>query len=171
MPSEKNQQLLQEIMEKLSKCTIAVTTNYGGLPVTSLNELRRRFREQKIEYRVVKNTIAKLAGEKTGMGSINDILEGPTAIAFGYDDPLVPARILEEYIRTTRSSLTIRGALMDGTVLQGSDGMRLATLPSREELLGQLVSQMQAPMSRLASILLSPVQGLATVLGRRLEQG
>jgi len=170
MPSEKNQQLLQEIIEKLSKCTIAVTTNYGGLSVTSLNELRRRFREQKIEYRVVKNTITKLAGEKTGMEGINDILEGPTAIAFGYDDPLVPARILEEYIRTTRSSLTIRGALMDGTVLQGSDVMRLATLPSREELLGQLVRQMQAPISRLASILLSPIQGLATVLGRRLEQ-
>lgn len=170
MPSEKNQQLLQEIIDLLSSCSIAVTTNYAGLPVTAINELRRRFREQKIEYRVVKNTITKLAGERTGMEGISDILEGPTAIAFGYDDPLVPARVLEEYIRTTRSTLRIRGALMDGAVLDGSEVMRLATLPSREELLAQLVSQMQAPISRLASILLSPVQGLATVLGRRIEE-
>ena len=170
MPSEKNQQLLREIIERLSRCTIAITTNYSGLSVSAVNEVRRRLREQQVEYRVVKNTLTILAGKTTGKEGITEVLDGPTAIAFGYGDPLVPAKVLDEYIRATRSSLTIQGGVMDGRVLQGADVLRLASLPPRDELMARLAGQLQAPISGLASVLQAPLRSLATVLQRRVEQ-
>ncbi len=170
MPSEKNVKLLEEVKASLARCTIAIATNYTGLPVPAMNDLRRRLREQGIEYKVVKNTITVLAGRETGKPGIEQIIEGPTAIAFGYGDPAVVARVLDEYVRATRSSLTVRGAVLEGQVLKGDAVTRLARLPSREALVAQLIGQLKGPLAGLVRVLQAPTRGLVTVLERRLEQ-
>ena len=170
MPSERNQRVLEELIASLSRCTIAITTNYSGLPVPALNELRRRLREQGVEYKVAKNTLTILAGRATEKEGIEQVLEGPTGIAYGYGDPTVPAKALDEYIRATRSTMTIGGAVMGGRVLSREEVLQLASLPSQEVLLSQLVGQIQAPISNLAAVLRAPLQQLVTVLQRRLEQ-
>ena len=170
MPSQKNQELLNEIKSCLSRCTIAITTNYNGMSVPAVNELRRRLREQGVEYKVVKKTLTILAGVATGKEGIGQILEGPIAIIFGYGNPVTPAKVLDEYIRATRSPLTVRGALMDDKVLQVDEVFRLANLPSPEESVARLIGQLQSPLVRLVTVLGAPLQGLATVLQRQIEQ-
>lgn len=170
MPTERKERLLKELKEKLERCTIAVATDYRGLSATALSELRQKLREKGIEYKVVKNTIAGMASEAVGRPALKGIIEGPTAIAFGFGDPVDVAKVLEEYIRSTRSSLTVRGAITDGRAITPAEFFSLATLPPRQELIARVVGQIQAPLSRLLAVLNAPLSGLLTLLQRRVEQ-
>jgi large subunit ribosomal protein L10 len=165
MPTERKIQQVKEIKDRLSRCSIAVATNPTGLNVNAMHELRIQLRARDVEYRVVKNTLTYLAAEGAEQPQFNQVVQGPTGLAFGYGDPVEVAKALEEYIRTSRSSLTIQGALMDGRVLTPKEVSTLATLPPKNELLAKLLGQMEAPISRLVRQLQAPLVGLATVLG------
>ena len=171
MPTDAKIERVADIKDKLERCSIALTTGYSGIPVNDMTDLRRRMRDAGVEFVVVKNTLANLAAEEANMPQFSEIIEGPTAIAFGYDDPVDTARAVNDYIRATRSPLAILGAIMGpGPVLQRTEVERLATLPSKPQLVANLLGQMQAPLSRLLGVLNGPLQNLDGLLQARIRQ-
>ena len=169
MPTERKIKAVEEMREWMEKCTIAISTNYSGMAVGAMTVLRRALREKGVEFHVVKNTLAHLAADAAGRPAMKDIVEGPTGIAFGYDDPAEPAKALSEFIRSTRLPLKIRGGLMGHRRLSAKELDTLATLPSREELIARLMGRLQAPVAGLVYALNWPVSGLARVLQRHVE--
>lgn len=169
MPTQKKIEMVEKLSQELSGCTAIVATDFSGMPVKAMADLRNHLRQQGIEYRVVKNTLAQRAAEAVGRSAIKEILEGPTGIAMGYGDPLAPIKILVEYARANRIPLQIRGAVLDEMVYKDQAARDLATLPSREELAAKLVAQLSNPLVRLATVLNSPLQGLANTLNSPLQ--
>jgi large subunit ribosomal protein L10 len=170
VPTEAKMQAVQELSEKFSRSTIVIATDFSGLSVNQLTEMRSQLRAQDIEYRVVKNRIAALAATEAGVEPLRDILEGSTGLAFGYGEPVTVARTLDEFVKQTRIPLRIRQGVMDGNLLTVQQVAVLASLPPREQLLAKLLGQMNAPITGLVTVLSGPVRGLATVLKRRAEQ-
>ena len=164
MPTEKKIEAVQEIQGWLKDTSIIITTDYSGLPVGEMTELRRALRERGVRYKVVKNTLTYLAADAAGQPLVKDIVQGPTAIAFGYDDPIEPAKALSEFISGRRSALEIRGAIMGGRLLTAAEIDALARLPSKDVLISMLMGGLQGPISGLASVLNGPMSGLARVL-------
>ena len=171
MPTPKKESQVEDIKSRLSRSSIAIATGYQGMSASNMTDLRARLREQGIEYRVIKNTLALRAASELGNEGVDRVLQGPTAIAFGYGDATDAAKGLNGYIITSRLPLVIHGAVMDGQVLSGDQVVILATLPPRDELLARLLGQMQAPITGLATVLSAPLRGLVTVLQRVSEQG
>ena len=170
MPTPKKQAQIEEIKDRLGRCTIAVATGYQGMSASNMTDLRARLREQGIEYRVVKNTLTLRAALELGNERMGDVLRGPTALAFGYGDVTVVAKGINGYIISSRMPLVIHGAVMDGSILTAAQVTSLALLPPRDELISRLIGQMQAPLTGLVNVLSAPLRGLAIVLQRRVEQ-
>jgi len=164
MPTQKKIELVEILSQELSKCTVTVATNFTGMSVKEMAELRNHLSQHGIQYRVIKNTLAQRAGEAIGQPAIGDILDGPTGFALGYDDPLTPIKLLVEYLKTKRVSLQINGVLLDGIAFKGAAAHNLANIPSRAQLSSQLVGQLVSPLSRLVTVLNSPLQGLSNSL-------
>jgi large subunit ribosomal protein L10 len=141
--------LVDEIASKLSQCKSAIVTDYRGLTVAEVTVLRKRLREAGIEYRVLKNTLTRLATAKSNTSELDEFLKGPTAIAFGVEDAVAPAKILNEFAIKAKA-LEIKGGLVEGKLVSADRVKELANLPSREGLLSMLVSVLQAPIRNLA---------------------
>ena len=170
MPREKKTQIIDELQEIFSKCNIGILTDYRGLTAAEVNNLRRKLRESGIQYRVVKNTLARFAAQRAGRNELAGQFEGPVAIAFGYDDITKPAKTLADYIRTSRLELSIKSGFLSDSVLTSANVMTLATLPSREILISQVLAGMQSPITNLVSLLAAPIQGIMGVLQARIKQ-
>ena len=169
MPTADKARQVEELAERFSRSTIVITTDYTGLDVGQMTELRRALRERDVEFRVIKNSLALMAADAAGKPEVKEVIDGPTGIAFGYGDATVPARALADYIRATRSPLTIRGAELDGQVLDARQVQQLASLPGKDELVAQLLSRMLSPISGLVYVLNGPIAGLARVLQRHAD--
>ena len=170
MSREEKAIIIDRMQEVFSKCNIGILTDYRGLSVPEITGLRRILREAGIEYRVVKNTLARFAAERAGKGELVNLFEGPVAIAFGYSDITEPARVLSDYIRTTKATLDIKGGFWGDRLLTPEDVATLSTLPSREILLAKVVCGMQAPISTLVIQLTAPIRGIIRVLQARIQQ-
>ena len=171
LKKEEKEQLVEEIKEMMDKCSNAVLTDYNGLSNAELTALRRKLRDAGIEYRVVKNTLARFAAEKSGKGFLSASLEGPVAIAFGYDEVVEPAKTLSAYIRSTPDTrLNIKGGFMGDRLLSQDDVKALSSIPSREVLIAQVLGGMQAPIAGVINCLASPIRGLGYVLQARIKQ-
>jgi len=170
MPTARKERIVKELSELLSRARIAILTDYRGLKVDEMAEVRRRLGEVGADYRVVKNSLTRLAAQQVGKEGIIEIMEGPTAIAFGYDDEVAPAKAVMEYVRGARPQLAIRGAILDGRVLSAAEVVELASLPSREVMLGRVVGTMQAPIANLIGVLKALPAGLVRVLQARKQQ-
>lgn len=170
MPTEKKRDIVAALTEQFRQCTIAIATDFRGLSASELAVLRQRLRERSVGYRVVKNRLAVLAAREAGMDAFTQLLEGTTGLAFGRQEAAEAAKALDEYIRSTRSSLVIRSAVLDGELLTAAQVTALATLPPKEELLARLMGQMNAPITGIVNVLNGPIQALALVLQRRAEQ-
>jgi large subunit ribosomal protein L10 len=171
LPTQAKVEKVSELKDKLERCSIAVTANYTNIAVNDMTELRRRTRAAGLEFLVVKNTLMGLAADAAQRPQLKDIMQGPTAVAFGYGDPVDAARTLHDYIRTTRSPLNIQGALLsDGAPLAARDVERLATLPPRPQIVAQLLGQIQAPIYRLLGVLNGPLWSLGGLLQARIQQ-
>jgi large subunit ribosomal protein L10 len=171
MPTPKKQSQIEEIKDRLSRCTIAVATGYRGMSASNMTNLRARLREQGIEYRVIKNTLTLRAALDLGNERMGDVLQGPTALAFGYGDVTTVAKGINGYIASSRVSLVIHGAVMDGSILTAGQVTSMALLPPRDELVSRLLGQMKAPITGLVNVLSGPLRGLAMVLQRIVDQG
>ena len=167
MPRAKKEQKAEQVellTEKLKKAKVAVLTDYRGLTVKQMQDLRGKLRTGNVEYRVVKNTLARRAADTAGYKDLDSELKGPVAIAFGYDDVSLPPRLINEFVRTTRLKLEVVGGLVEGRVVNRDQIKQLADLPSREVLLAQLLGTLQSPVAQLVGIMQTPVQQLIGVL-------
>ncbi|MDP6453454.1 MAG: 50S ribosomal protein L10 [SAR202 cluster bacterium] len=169
MPTDLKEQKVAELAELFSNSPILITADYSGLPVGQMNEMRRSLQEQGVKFRVIKNSLALLAADASGKTALKEVIEGQTGIAFGGDEPTVPAKALSDFVRRTRSSLKILGAEFEGQALNPQQVSQLATLPSRDELVSQLLARMKSPMSGLVNVLNGPLGGLARVLQQHAD--
>jgi len=167
---EQKAEQVEEIAERLKKAKVAVLTDYRGLTVSQLQDLRTRLRGGEVEYRVVKNTLARRAAEAAGVPALQSELKGPVAIAFGYDDLGVPSKLINEFVRATRLKLEVVGGLVEGRVFSPDQVKQLADLPSRDSLIAQLLGTLQSPISQLVGIMQTPVQQLIGVLDAYKER-
>ncbi|MFP3975998.1 MAG: 50S ribosomal protein L10 [Dehalococcoidia bacterium] len=168
---EKKSALVDEMTDKLSRSSIVIATDYRGLTVSEITALRRKLREQGAEYQVVKNTLAKRAAASSGKEHIYELFTGPTALVFGYEDPVQPARALSEYQRTMdEAPLDIKGGMLENRILTPQEVAGLATLPPKNELIAKFVGLTQSPIAKLLTVLNGNIQGLARVLQGRLNQ-
>jgi large subunit ribosomal protein L10 len=167
LPKARKEQKVEQVdvlTEKLKKAKVAVLTDYRGLTVSQMQELRGKLRTGNVEYRVVKNTLARRAADAAGYKALESELKGPIAIAFGYEDLSLPPRLINEFIRTTRLKLEVVGGLVEGRVFNRDQVKQLADLPSREVLLAQLLGTLQSPVGQLVGIMQTPLQQLMGVL-------
>lgn len=146
---EEKQQQVAEIADQLNRSKAVVVTDYRGLNVAESTELRKQLRDAGIEYRVLKNTLTRRAAQQAQMSGLEEYLTGPTAIAFGYDDAVAPAKVLFDFAKKHKA-LELKGGLVEGRVVGPKEVESLASLPSREGLLSMLLSVMQAPVRNLA---------------------
>ena len=167
MPKARKEQKAEQVellTEKLKKAKVAVLTDYRGLTVSQMQDLRGKLRTGNVEYRVIKNTLARRAADAAGYKDLESALKGPVAIAFGYDDLSLPPRLINEFVRTTRLKVDVVGGLVEGRVVDRDQIKQLADLPSREVLLAQLLGTLQSPVAQLVGIMQTPVQQLIGVL-------
>ena len=170
MSKEKKAQIIDRLQETFSKCSVGILTDYRGLTVPQITGLRRKLGESGVEYKVVKNTLARFAAERAERADLAPSFVGPVAIAFGYGDIIEPARVLADYIRTSKASLSIKGGFLSDRLLTEADVMTLSALPSREVLLAKILGGMQSPISALLGCLTTPIRGIIGVLQARIQQ-
>jgi large subunit ribosomal protein L10 len=166
---EKKQELVKSYTEEFSRSQAAILTDYRGLPVTELNRLRNKMREAESGYHVVKNRLVKLALREAGLPVPEELLQGPTAIGFCYEDVVAPAKVLTDYAKESKV-LTIKGGILGERVIDVQDISALADLPPRDVLLAQLLSSIQSPMAGLINVLNGTLRSLVTVLKARADQ-
>lgn len=152
MARPEKEAMVAELKEKLDQARAAIITDYRGLNVAALTELRRRMREQGLEYKVVKNTLTRFAARELGLDDLEPYLEGPTAIAFSYEDPVAPAKVIMGFAKEHKQ-LEIKAGLLRGRVIRPEGVKELADLPPREILLAQVLGGLQAPIAGLANVL------------------
>ncbi len=168
MLREKKTEVIESLKQNLSDNEFIVSTTYQGASAQSMAQIRWALATSGVEYHVVKNTLLRIAAEQAGRTEVMQILEGPMALGFA-SDPVEAAKALRQHTRTKDSPVQIRGALLGGRVLSVAQVQALADLPTREVLLGQLASQLQAPVTRLHRALSWPLQGFRNVLQARIE--
>jgi len=137
------------IASKLTSSTSTVVADYRGLNVSQVTELRKQLREAGVEFQVLKNSLVRRASEGAGLSELNEILTGPTAIAFGGEDVVAPAKILNDFAKKN-DALKLKGGVVEGKVVDVAQIKALEELPSRDGLLSMLLSVLQAPMRNFA---------------------
>ncbi len=171
MPTQQKIDRVQDIKDRLERSSIVMTTSFSGISVNEMVALRRAMRGGGVDFTIVKNTLLSLAADEAQKSRLKEIVQGPTAIALGYDDPVDAARVVADYIRTSRSALAIIGAVMgDGSMMSAEEVTRMASLPPKAQLLAMLLAQFQSPIARLLTVLNGPLQGLDNVLQARVRQ-
>ena len=169
MNRKEKEQTISDLSKKIEGYRAAVLTHYRGLNVEQINHLRKRLREEKVSYHVIKNTLMKLASKGTDLEKLNDYFEGPTAIAITHGDPILLAKILSEFVKT-QPSFGIKVGLIEGRIAPPEEVKALATMPSREVLLAQLLATIQTPASQLLGTILITFQEFLSVLEARIDQ-
>ena len=168
MPSLKNVKQLEELSDKLSKAKAVYVTEYLGLNVEEITELRREFHSNQVEFKVTKNTLLKLAAEKNNLKGLDNFLNNSTAVALSYDDPTSPAKVIKKF--TKENDLPqVKGIVFDGEVFDGSEFKRFADVPSKEESLAKLIALLQSPLTKLVWTLKAPMSNVGNVLNNLKE--
>lgn len=152
MNREEKASVVQELSDKFAKASIAVVSDYRGLTVSEFEELRIALKKCDSEVKVAKNTLLRRASQSTVFAPLSDHFKGTTAVSLAYGDPVSPAKVLVEFAKG-HEKLSIRSAVVEGKVLSFADLIALSTLPSREVLLGQLLSVMQAVPTSFVRVL------------------
>jgi large subunit ribosomal protein L10 len=160
---ENKKQFVADLKERFEKSKVVILTDYKGLNVDAMTELRAKLREAEIEYQVIKNTMLRLASEGTDVEAIKDNFKGPSAVALSFEDPVAPAKILTDFAKD-HDKLEIKIGVMEGKVLE-LDGIKaLSSLPSREELLATVLSAMNAVPTSLVTALSDVPRRMVNVL-------
>lgn len=172
--SEENKIIKEESIKKieglLADCSIAIVTDYRGMTVTEMNQLRRQLVKSKTEYHVVKNTLAGIAAERVGREELKSLLSGPSAIAFSQGEVAEPVKIMLDFIKSSKTPIGLKGGLIKNRVLSKDEVTLVSTLPPAQVLVSQVLRQMQAPISSLLTVLNGNMRGLVGVLEARKHQ-
>ena len=163
---------MAELKDKFSRATCLYLVDYRGLNVESVNKLRRRVRKEgdgKHEYRVLKNSVLRRATEGSDYAQIAEKFVGPTAVALSFGDPVGLAKILDSFAEENQA-FALKGAVVDGALLERAEIAKLATLPSLDQLRGTIVGLLLAPATKLARLISEPGAGIARVVSARSKQ-
>jgi len=166
---EKKKQVVDDLKEKFATTKVVIVTDYKGLNVAQMTELRRKLSEANVDYKVVKNTLLKRASEGTDANLLTDVFQGPSGIALSYDDPVAPAKVLTQFAKDN-NKLEIKAGVMDGQLLDLNAITALSKLPSREELLAQVLSAMNAVPTGLVRALADVPRRMVNVLNAIKDQ-
>jgi large subunit ribosomal protein L10 len=161
--------IIEETVRLLSDTEALYVSDYRGLTVTQLTQLRAALRERGATLHVLKNTLTTIAAKRAGRDNLSELLTGPTAVVFCGEDLVGPAKTLNDYARTN-PALVLRGALLQGSIVDADGVRRLALLPPREVLIGQVVGTMAAPLTGLVTVLQGTISGLVRALNQVAEQ-
>jgi len=172
MKKELKTEVISGLHEKFSRAQIAILTEFLAVPVGEMTELRKLLRESNAELKVVKNRLAIRAAQDTPLEVVKDRFRGSLAVAIGYDDPIVPAKVLSDFIAKERRSqrIKIRSGVLEGNLVEADQLRDLANLPSRPQLLGMLLSAMQGPLQGFVSVLSGPARSLTYIINGLIEQ-
>jgi large subunit ribosomal protein L10 len=168
MPTPEKLATINELAEDLGRAKLTVLTDYRGLGVTALEGLRSTLRPMNAEFRVAKNTLTRIAAQQVGIQGLDPLLDGPLALVLAYEDIVGPAKAISDFARTSRI-LTVKSAVLENRVIGPQDVESLATMPSREELLGKLLGLMNSPMQRTVSVLSGPSRSVLYLLNGYAE--
>ena len=170
MPNiEAKQAIVQEIADKMKNAQGTVVVDYRGLNVEEVTELRKKARENNIDYKVYKNSMMRFAAKEAGVEGLLDVLVGPTAIAFCEDDPVATAKLINDFAGEHKA-LEIKAGVVEGKVLDVAGVKELAELPPREVLVAKVLGGLNAPISGFANVLNANLKGLVVALNAIAEQ-
>ncbi len=167
---ESKKLIVQELEDELKESSGIVLTDYKGLDVQKINQLRNELREKKIKYKVYKNTLIQLAAKETDLEEFSNNLSGCTAIAFSKDEPILTVKILHQFSRENKEIFRLKRALIEGKIFFEDQLEKIANLPSKEELLSLLLGNLKSPINTFVYILKSPIAGLINVINQIKEQ-
>lgn len=170
MPTEKKINEVKELTDKLSRSSVVIGAEYRGLTVAESTALRKTVREAGMQMQVVKNTLFLRAANDAGIAGAAELAEGPTAIIFGFDDPIVPIKTIVEYQRQARNAFAARKAFMDGEVIPGSRLSDLASLPPKDQMIAEIAGALQSPITNLAYLLQATIQEFSGLIDARAGQ-
>ena len=169
MNREQKGEIVAQLTERLSQSPNIYLTDFTGVTVKSITDFRRQLRAAGVEYTVVKNTLALRALEAASISGIEDVFVGPTACVFAGDDPLAAAKVLAEFSKK-HEKFTVKAGVVDGQQVTAADVKRLASLPSRDEMLGQVAGLMQSPLQSFVGVLDGLLYQMVGVLDALREQ-
>lgn len=164
MKRSEKEAIIAEVNEKASRASALYFADFSGVTVAEETELRREFRKSGVEYRVVKNTLARKALENIeGCDQVVKQLVGQTGIAFGYDDAIVPAKIIKKFADKT-GKLNLKLAVVEKRMFEGQDLLELAKLPSRKEMIASIMGSLQSPISGVVGAVNAVLRDLVSVI-------
>ena len=169
MKIEEKKQIVEDLHERFSKSSLVILTDFKGLDVAAVSDLRRKLTQAGVEYKVAKNTLMARASEDTPIAVLKDLFQGPGAVAISYQDPVAPAKILTKFADDSKK-LEIRVAVLNGKLIDLSGIKALAALPSREVLLGQLLAVMLDVPTSVVRVLAGVPRGLVNLLAALKDQ-
>lgn len=161
---DSKKEILQDLIAKMKEAKGIVLTGYQGMNASQINNLRNELKENKVEFKVIKNTLLERASEELDARDLTKDLIGCTAIAFSYDDGVALARLLKEYFKKNKIELKVKSALIEGKIFNPEKIMEIASLPSKDILIAQMVNGIKYPLYSLVFILQGPVRGLIYTL-------
>ena len=162
MPTEAKRRVVDELRRQLDQSSTLIVSEYRGLTVKEIAEIRRSLRKQAVTYRVVKNRLMKIAASDTRGSALNDLLVGPTAIAFGTDESATAKAVLDAF--KPFKQVRITGGLLGKRAIDAASVTRLASLPSREVLLSQVAGAITAPLAMMAGLFDAPARDVAGLI-------
>lgn len=163
MPNKKNISNVKELTDKLSRAKSIYFTDYLGLNVSAVTDLRKKFFDSNVEYLVVKNTLLKIASDQNEISLGDELFSGSTAIAISYDEPVLAAKVIKDFLKD-HDLPSIKGVLFEGSYLPASDFDKIANLPSKEESLAKIIVMLKSPVQNIVNLLNSPMVKLVNVL-------
>lgn len=169
MKIEDKKKIVEDLKEKFATTKVVIVTDYKGLDVAQMTELRRKLSEANVEYQVVKNTLLTRASKDTDAEMLVDVFKGPSAIALSFDDPVAPAKVLTQFAKDN-DKLEIKAGVMNGKVMDLGAITALSKLPSREELLAQVLSAMNAVPTGFVRALADVPRRMVNVLNAIKDQ-
>jgi large subunit ribosomal protein L7/L12 len=177
MKKEEKTTAVAELAERFGRARLAILTECVGLPVNQVTELRKQLRGAKAEYRIVKNTLAARAVDGTGLVGLKDHFKGPSGMVIGYDDPVLPTKVLRDFIGAEKRSekIKITVGVLEGKLVQPAELAAVAKLPKKEVLIAMLLSAMQGPIRgvvyTLGAVLSKFVRVIAAIEDKRKGEG
>ncbi len=169
MKKNEKQGLIDELHGKFEAAKATIITEYKGLTVAEITELRNELRKGQLEYRVVKNTLAIRAAAGTSAATLIEYMQGPTGLVLGFGDPVAPAKAVTEFAKK-RDKLKIKVGVIEGQLADAKQLKAIAMLPSREQLLSQMAAGFQAPASQMVRLLNATVARLGYALNALKDQ-
>jgi len=170
MQRNEKQELVGALKEMMSKAAIAIAVGYKNIDAAATVKLRKTFRENKVDYKVVKNTLARLAAKGTPLEKFTEGLDGPNAIILGYDDVVAPAKVLRDVLKEQGEKMTVKAGVVQGNLVDAKGLAALADMPGLPELRGMLAGLIASPATRLVRLLNTPGGQLARVLKAKADK-